>query len=322
MLNDSNYFSQLYQIASALNQEFSLKKALEKTVQLLGLETGWIWLMQGDGTVYLAASYNLPPALKEHPERLAGRCYCIEKYLSNHLDKARNISEITCTRLQNIRSGTRNLKFHATVPINISNQKVGLINLVSQESQQLDEKQLSVLSTISELMAIAIQRTQAQEAHPAHLSQAQTSLYELLDRVFKPRIEGVIASLSEAKYLLEHNLPGALESIRTSLSHTQQLSHQVSLVLDEVDGHNEVPAQTIGKVRNQSFHYPSSPLTERELEILTFVKKGYTNKQIAETLFISERTVKFHLTSILSKLFARTRTEAVNIALKRGLIGF
>jgi two-component system, NarL family, sensor kinase len=71
-MRNSDYFSYLYEIARCLNKEFSLsaalKIALEKSVELLELETGWIWLMQENKAVYLAASYNLPPALKDFPE--------------------------------------------------------------------------------------------------------------------------------------------------------------------------------------------------------------------------------------------------------------
>jgi two-component system response regulator DegU len=63
-----------------------------------------------------------------------------------------------------------------------------------------------------------------------------------------------------------------------------------------------------------------SPLTPRETEILSYMAKGYLNKQIAETLDISEQTIKNHITSILRKLDANARTEAVVTALKRGLI--
>ncbi len=158
---DKEYFSHLYEIASNLNKEFSLAAALrislQKTVQLLNLETGWIWLLQPDvQSVYLAASYNLPPALSNHPERLSGWCYCIEKYLSNDLDKARNISEIACSRLKNIKAGTRDLKFHATIPITTQGQKVGLINLVSKESQQLNEQLFYYLSSIAILQFIPL----------------------------------------------------------------------------------------------------------------------------------------------------------------------
>jgi len=63
-----------------------------------------------------------------------------------------------------------------------------------------------------------------------------------------------------------------------------------------------------------------SPLTPREKEILTYMGQGYFNKQIAATLNISEQTIKNHVTSILRKLDANARTEAVVTAIKRGLI--
>ncbi|MEZ4886137.1 MAG: response regulator transcription factor [Chitinophagales bacterium] len=58
----------------------------------------------------------------------------------------------------------------------------------------------------------------------------------------------------------------------------------------------------------------------RELEVLKWMAKGLKNKQIAVELFISERTVKFHVSAILSKLGAKNRTEAVQIAVKRGFV--
>lgn len=62
------------------------------------------------------------------------------------------------------------------------------------------------------------------------------------------------------------------------------------------------------------------PLTDREGEVLQLLAKGKTNKQIAEELFITERTAKFHVSSILGKLGAENRTEAVTLAAQRGLV--
>jgi DNA-binding NarL/FixJ family response regulator len=320
-MSDTEYFSHLYEIASHLNKEFSLhaalRKALEKTVELLNLETGWIWLVQPDiKSVYLAASYNLPPALSDHPERLSGWCYCIEKYLSNHMAKGRNISEIACTRLKDIKSGTRDLKFHATIPITTNGQKVGLINLLSKETQRLNDKQLSILSTVSELIGMAIQRTRTQETYGVNHLKKDTSLLEVIERVLHSRIEALLSTLHEVKSLTEYkDITLAMERINLSLNQAEELRHQLSLILHDSMDHQ--PEKAIDK----NFHYPASPLTNRELELLALVKKGYTNKQIADQLFISERTVKFHITSILSKLYASTRTEAVDIAVKRGIIG-
>jgi len=63
-----------------------------------------------------------------------------------------------------------------------------------------------------------------------------------------------------------------------------------------------------------------SPLTPRETEILTYMAQGYFNKQIAIELSISEQTIKNHITSILRKLDANARTQAVITALRRGFI--
>ena len=63
-----------------------------------------------------------------------------------------------------------------------------------------------------------------------------------------------------------------------------------------------------------------APLTPREMEILKYIAQGYLNKQIAAELDISEQTIKNHVTSILRKLNANARTEAVVVAIKQGLI--
>jgi DNA-binding NarL/FixJ family response regulator len=63
-----------------------------------------------------------------------------------------------------------------------------------------------------------------------------------------------------------------------------------------------------------------APVTPREREILTYMAQGYLNKQIAFALKISEQTVKNHVTSILRKLNANARTQAVVEAIKQGLV--
>jgi len=61
------------------------------------------------------------------------------------------------------------------------------------------------------------------------------------------------------------------------------------------------------------------PLTERELDILKLVAQGLSNQEIAEKLVISERTVRTHVSNILSKLHLANRTQAALYALKEGL---
>jgi NarL family two-component system response regulator LiaR len=65
---------------------------------------------------------------------------------------------------------------------------------------------------------------------------------------------------------------------------------------------------------------PSFAFTRRELEVLALLAQGKTNREIAAQLVISERTVKFHVSSILHKLNASNRTEAVSLAAQLGLV--
>ena len=62
------------------------------------------------------------------------------------------------------------------------------------------------------------------------------------------------------------------------------------------------------------------PLTPREIEVLGMIAEGLGNKIIAARLGISEHTVKFHIASIFVKLNARSRTEAVTIGVRQGLL--
>ncbi len=64
----------------------------------------------------------------------------------------------------------------------------------------------------------------------------------------------------------------------------------------------------------------SEEVTSRETEVLRMLAEGLVNKDIAARLGISEHTVKFHISSILDKLGASTRTEAVTLGIRRGLI--
>ena len=65
---------------------------------------------------------------------------------------------------------------------------------------------------------------------------------------------------------------------------------------------------------------PGDDLTPREREVLKLMAEGKNNPDIADRLVVSRSTVKFHISSILAKLGAATRTEAVAFALQHGLV--
>jgi two-component system, NarL family, response regulator DegU len=95
--------------------------------------------------------------------------------------------------------------------------------------------------------------------------------------------------------------------INESLTTRPKVAEQVLLQFQELSRRTEAEAFI-------------SPLTPREMEILKYIGQGFLNKQIAVELGISEQTIKNHVTSILRKLNANARTEAVVLALKQGLI--
>ena len=78
-----------------------------------------------------------------------------------------------------------------------------------------------------------------------------------------------------------------------------------------------VPPAVAGRLAEYT---PRADLTERELEVLRFAAKGLRNKDIARVIGRTDETVKMHLKHILAKLGAADRTEAVTVALQRGII--
>jgi len=82
-------------------------------------------------------------------------------------------------------------------------------------------------------------------------------------------------------------------------------------------GKKRIPPEVAARLAE---HVSDEALTERERDVLKHVAGGNRNRDIAERLFISEDTVKVHVKHIMEKLGANDRTEAVTIALRRGII--
>jgi len=95
--------------------------------------------------------------------------------------------------------------------------------------------------------------------------------------------------------------------INESLSSHPEVAERMLREFQELSGKTEVETLI-------------APLTARETEILNYVAQGYSNKQIAAKLNISEQTIKNHVASIMVKLNANARTQAVVIAVQKGLI--
>jgi DNA-binding NarL/FixJ family response regulator len=82
-------------------------------------------------------------------------------------------------------------------------------------------------------------------------------------------------------------------------------------------GKKRIPAEIAAHLAE---HYSDEALTGREVEVLGQVAGGNRNRDIAEKLFITEETVKVHVKHIMEKLGAADRTQAVAIAVRRGII--
>lgn len=86
--------------------------------------------------------------------------------------------------------------------------------------------------------------------------------------------------------------------------------------------HPRVAARLVQEVqgaRSETLN-PFSELSDREMEILRLIASGISNREIAETLFISEKTVKSHVSNILSKLHLADRTQAAVYAWSQGIV--
>jgi DNA-binding NarL/FixJ family response regulator len=82
-------------------------------------------------------------------------------------------------------------------------------------------------------------------------------------------------------------------------------------------GKKRVPADVAAYLAE---HFSDESLTEREIDVLRHISGGNRNRDIGELLFISEETVKVHIKHIMEKLGASDRTQAVAIAVRRGII--
>jgi len=109
----------------------------------------------------------------------------------------------------------------------------------------------------------------------------------------------------------------------------RRVSHGEYLINDDVLSKPQLASRVLKSFRELAVEEEDavtkdlySPLSNREVEILDYIARGNSNKEIAKSLRISDQTVKNHITSILKKLSVNDRTAAVVHALRRGWITF
>ena len=105
------------------------------------------------------------------------------------------------------------------------------------------------------------------------------------------------------------------ESANHELARAVRVVHSGGTILEPT-----VASRLMARMRAEKSQ--ASDLSERERQVLSLMTEGKSNRGIAQSLYITERTVKFHVSAILTKLRASNRTEAVLIAAQRGLVDF
>jgi two-component system, NarL family, sensor kinase len=166
LLSSNRELAVLYAIAGQLNRKVDVHEALQEVLaqvtKLLGLQTGWVWLLDAQGGPYLAAAQALPPYLADHPERMRGYCLCLDTFLEGSLEGAANIDVLRCSRLKNAERDSDptswGLRFHASVPIYASAMPLGVLNVASEDWRQLHAEELQLLHIIGDQIGLAIQR--------------------------------------------------------------------------------------------------------------------------------------------------------------------
>jgi two-component system, NarL family, response regulator len=131
-------------------------------------------------------------------------------------------------------------------------------------------------------------------------------------RVSKPRI--VVMTSYDSEQDIRRALSAGAKAFLVKGSHPQQIREAVRRV---ARGESFLPPEIGLKLAESMSH---SELSKRETQVLQYLARGRSNKEIGRALYISEGTVKHHVKSILSKLDAIGRAEAIAIAARRGLI--
>jgi len=160
-------------IAGHLNRKIDVHEALQEVLvhvtRLLGLQTGWVWLLDEHDKPYLAAAQSLPPYLRDYPERMTGSCLCLDTFLQGDLAGAANINVLRCSRLKNAERDkdptSLGLRFHASVPIYAGETPIGVLNVASEDWRELAEEELQLLRIIGDQIGLAIQRARLSAEH-------------------------------------------------------------------------------------------------------------------------------------------------------------
>jgi two-component system, NarL family, sensor kinase len=255
----------LNDVARALNASVDLPAllavALEKVAELLGLSTGWVLLFdEASGEPFLAAAQNLPPGLREEPERMAGWCYCLESFRDGGFDGAANVGVVSCSRLRKLapaRGRTAGLRYHASVPLEVMTgdggngglKRLGMLNVAGPEWRELDGDTLSLLRTIGDMLGVAVERARLDARR---LESAQT---EERNRLAREIHDTLAQDLSAVIFQLE-----AAEALLAQAAEPERVQRSVTAALD-------LARKGLDEARRSVLDLRAAPLEGRTLPV-------------------------------------------------------
>jgi two-component system NarL family sensor kinase len=226
-------------VAEALNSALDVREALQRTLglvaDLLGLETGWVWLLDPEThQFYNAAAQHLPPYLRE-PVRMTGHsCWCIQAFQRGRLTPE-NIDVLECSRLRPAVQAqaselTQGLRYHASIPLYFRDRPLGIMNVTSPSWRQLTREELRLLSTVANQVGIAIERARLAEestrlARAEERARIAREIHDILAQdltAIALHIEGGLNQLGRDPSLARERLEQALTLCRASLEEARR----------------------------------------------------------------------------------------------------
>jgi serine phosphatase RsbU (regulator of sigma subunit) len=189
--------STLNRIADTLNRAVDIQAVLDTTlaqlVELMGLESGWIFLRDPlpgakaeHGDFVLAAHHRLPPALD--PDRgtaWAGGCECQERCSMGTLTQGYN--EIRCSRLAHASGDRRGLAVHASAPLRSGDKILGILNVAGPDWTSFKPETLALLTNVSSQIGVALERARLYDLLREQRIHEQATLLDLSNQLLGRR---------------------------------------------------------------------------------------------------------------------------------------
>ena len=194
-----------YTLNRAVDLEEALRESLARVIEVMGLSTGWIFLLSDEGRFRLAADHGLPPALSKS-EKAPLRpqwCSCQELYQEGAFGA--EVENVECSRLASASGDKHRLRNHASVPLRSGEKFVGILNVATTDWALFRPEDLQLLSAVGNQMGVAIER--------ARLSDKGRKLAVLEERTRLAR--ELHDSVTQTLFSLEMTAEAALKLIQT-----------------------------------------------------------------------------------------------------------